>query len=136
LTQNKPFERSYPVHVDALRLIRADLRDELKEFALSQTCQLDLLIAVGEVLQNIVRHAAFDADAEGWIRVSVARDGELIGITITDNAKPTDPATWQKTDASRIGGFGLPMVAQHTESHRFESLERGNRVQLFFRPSH
>lgn len=95
----------------------------------------DIIIAIGEVLQNIIRYGfgmAPGPNACFWISVS----GTLhhLQITIEDNAPPSDPKSWRRHHrCAHEGGHGINLISGVVERAIFTPLADGNRVQLWFK---
>ena len=95
----------------------------------------DVIIAVGEVLQNIVRHGfAKPSVDQAWFSIKIDLDSCRLCITIDDNAPPSDPALWRRgTRAPDTGGMGVRLIEQLAAQVRFYPLVAGNRAELWFR---
>ncbi len=95
--------------------------------------ELDVNIAVGEVLQNIVRYG-FDAnDIAGSFWIGMSFDDDVLVIKIEDNAPPSDPQSWSAAHReAHEGGHGLNLVRNVASNVEFTPLEAGNRAVLRF----
>lgn len=96
---------------------------------------LDVVIAVGEVLQNIVRHG-FGGDCyAGTITINVAVENGVLIVIIDDTAPPSCPTEWANTDRQRHeGGIGMGIIARIASTVSFQPTNRGNRATLQFMP--
>jgi len=96
--------------------------------------QIDLLsaeIAVGEILQNIIRYAY---GGSGPITLRVSDLDKALGITVFDKAPPSDPTSWDSKRLPVDGGFGLPVIKNAADTYSFRSLPTGNRASIYFFP--
>lgn len=96
---------------------------------------LDILIAVGEVLQNVVRHGFCGGNPRGVIRLDVAiEQGDLI-VLVEDNAPPSLPSGWSSGDRpAEDGGLGLNIIHRIAAEVEFAPTATGNRARLRFHP--
>ena len=98
--------------------------------------ELDVNIAIGEVLQNVIRYG-FGGEVEVgsfWLKLEFLGD-ELVA-TIEDDAQPSDPKTWSSEHReAHEGGHGLKLVYSLASSVHFEALDAGNRAVLRFAKS-
>ena len=112
------------------------MREWLKGSLLKTHCyQHDaqtILIAAGEVLQNVIRYG-FEANAcEGEIKISLINMGIGLSISIEDNAPPSDPKGWSISKSADEGGHGLRVIQQSVSSYGFQPLPQGNLARLYF----
>ncbi|MGC6412587.1 MAG: ATP-binding protein [Candidatus Puniceispirillaceae bacterium] len=95
--------------------------------------EMDLLIAVGEVMQNIIRYGFEGGDEKGRFAIGITVIDQHILVTLKDNAPPSDPASWSSAERKpEEGGHGLALVHQIAEKAHFMALEDGNQAQLLF----
>ena len=95
----------------------------------------DIIIAIGEVLQNVLRYGfemAPGPNASFWI--SASGNLQHLQITIEDNAPPSDPKNWRRNHRyAHEGGHGINLIAAVTDRAIYTPLADGNRVQLWFK---
>ena len=120
---------------ESLADCRTILRDGLAQMGCAAK-ELDVNIAVGEVLQNIIRYAFGDGDVDrsgGSFWVLLEPSGDEILVTIEDDAKPSDPTKWSGDHReAHEGGHGLNLINAVATAVEFEPLENGNRATLRF----
>jgi sigma-B regulation protein RsbU (phosphoserine phosphatase) len=93
---------------------------------------MDIQVATGEILQNIIRYAVWKHRNQGRITIRVCRDGDDLNILVHDNAAPGQHEDWYKcAEAKRPseGGLGLKLVSRLTDAVTF-SHDAGNQVAL------
>ena len=91
---------------DRLRLVRAAVSEAARASGCSETCTHDIVLAVDEACQNVIRHA-YGGEAGNEIFIDVRRSDEKIVLDVIDFAEPVDPSS--KTEESRRnppGGTG------------------------------
>ena len=94
---------------------------------------LDVLIAVGEVLQNIVRHGFGGGNPRGKIHIKVTREQGMLVVLIEDNAPPSVPSGWSSDSRpAKDGGLGLTIIHRIADKVDFAPTATGNRARLHF----
>ena len=96
--------------------------------------QVDLLsaeIAVGEILQNIVRYAY---EGSGPVTLRVSDLDEAVAISVFDEAPPSDPSSWDTKRLPVDGGLGLSVVKNAVDAFAFRPLPAGNRASIYLFP--
>lgn len=96
--------------------------------------ELDVNIAAGEIMQNIIRYGFDGGNPEGQFSIEMSVDESGLDIVFVDTAPPSDPASWSAEHRSaEEGGHGLVMVRAIAEQVSFEMLADGNKASLTFR---
>ena len=95
---------------------------------------LDVVIAIGEVLQNIIRHGFSGGTRDGRIVMTVkVEERDVLVVTIDDTAPSTIPAEWSNNGReAHEGGLGLGIVRRIASDVVFEPTSSGNRAILRF----
>ena len=128
----KSFFREMTLGVETLGEARHWVLGRVKECAVGG--RVDLLsaeIAVGEVLQNIIRYAYKGA---GPITLRVSDLDEAVAITVFDEALPSDPDSWIADKLPSDGGLGLSVIGSAVDAYSFRPLPAGNRASIYFFP--
>jgi serine/threonine-protein kinase RsbW len=93
-----------------------------------------MLVALDEVLSNVVRHGYRGEGAAGRIEVTFSlRDGE-VEMTVIDDAAPfdplaaADPDTTQPGERRTVGGLGIFFVKKLMDGMTYERREGRNRL--------
>jgi len=92
-------------------------------------------VAVGEILQNIIRYAVWKHRHEGRITIRLCPDYDGFKVHILDDAAPGQCDDWYKSaEAKRPteGGLGLKLVSRATDAVSFTHTDKGNQVVLIF----
>jgi sigma-B regulation protein RsbU (phosphoserine phosphatase) len=110
LAASGAFERRYPARPDSLGLIRAAVADVSRELGCTAALTQDVVLAVDEACQNIIRHAYLGGD--GDIIVHVGREDDLLVIRLMDFAPPVEVAKIapRPLDEVRPGGLGVHLM--------------------------
>ena len=125
-------EFSFPAIAESLSAARACVRGVLQSHQRAEY-ELDVNIAVGEILQNIIRYGFDGGNQEGSFKMRFLIAENVLEVTITDDAPPSDSTTWSNVHRkAEDGGHGLTLVTELAESVVFEMIEDGNRATLRF----
>ena len=94
---------------------------------------LDVVIAVGEILQNVVRHGFSGGRQDGTVKMlAMVKDDDLI-VIVEDTAPPSMPGEWSNEGReAHEGGLGLGIVKRIASSVEFKPTATGNRAKLIF----
>ena len=96
---------------------------------------LDIVIAVGEVLQNIIRHGFAGGSARGRITMTLEIRQDALLVDIDDTAPPSLPSSWSaKGREAHEGGLGLNMIHSIASNVSFTPTADGNHASLTFDP--
>ena len=129
-----PQSQSFAAIVENLAPARDFLRRYVGESGWAGS-DLDVVIAIGEVLQNIVRHGCAGGSADGTITMNIAVEDGLLVVTIDDTAPSSIPAEWSNGGReSYEGGLGLGIITRIARDVSFEPTRTGNRATLHFAP--
>jgi sigma-B regulation protein RsbU (phosphoserine phosphatase) len=113
--------------VDQLRKIRDAVREAVESCGASAECAADVVIAVDEACQNVIRHAYCD-DPGGAIELEIERRGEDLVVSLRDFAPEVDPNQVQPRDLDEIrpGGLGTHLIRELMDSANFVRPESGS----------
>lgn len=96
---------------ERLRLIRQVVSLAASESGCSEADRCDLVLAVDEACQNVIRHA-YCCDPNGKIIVTICRRGDDLVVLVRDFAPPVDVETVRPRDLGdlRPGGLGTHLM--------------------------
>ncbi len=102
-----------PARADRLRLVRSALTAMATEVGCCDAVARDLVLAVDEACQNVIRHAYGD-DPSGRIIVIVRREGDNLVVLLRDFAEPVDVEKIRPRDLGdvRPGGLGTHLMRE------------------------
>lgn len=98
---------------DCLRLVRAMLNEAGDAVGCSGECISQIVMAVDEACQNIIRHA-YRGDPDGEIIVDIRRQDDTIAIHLLDYAEPVDVSKIKprRLDDVKPGGLGTHFIQE------------------------
>lgn len=116
--------------------------DEIREFVQTALLATDLgkksiaglLLAIEEVVSNIVRHGYLYGP--GRLRLRIRATGRVVTITIHDNGRPFEvdwqerPDTQQLAETGRRGGLGLLLIRKVTDAVSYKRVGDENILTL------
>jgi len=105
---------------DRLRLVRETVGATMNLAECSMDVSRDIVLAVDEALQNVIRHA-YGGVADGIIDISLSRLGDDIVILVKDEAPTVDAAKIKPRDLDDIrpGGLGTHLITEVMDSVEF-----------------
>jgi sigma-B regulation protein RsbU (phosphoserine phosphatase) len=119
--------------VDQLRKIRDAVREAVASCGCSAECTADVVMAVDEACQNVIRHAYRD-DPGGAIELEIKRCGDELVVYVQDSAPEIDPEQVKPRDLDEIrpGGLGTHLIREMMDSADFVRPEsgRGNLLRM------
>ena len=126
---------TYIPQPESLSQVRQDI-SVLLEKAGWQSKQMDISLAIGEVLQNIIRYGFKGGSNDGQIEIELSIKDTNLSFVIIDNAPPSDPAGWVTTHrAPEDGGLGLNLIDALADDVKYHMLDNGNKAVLVFTPA-
>ena len=106
--------KEFPVESSSLKEIRNFARDVLAKDNMFNTTKDDVVLALAEAAQNVVKHAYNGKPTGDTMRVEISfKDNQLI-IEIYDKGKPVIPDNIKprKIDDVKPGGLGTFFIGQ------------------------
>lgn len=123
-----------PGRAGSLRLIRALVREAAMAHGADPDWTHDLVLAVDEACQNVIRHGYHGKMVPGDIHVQVSSDSAGLVIRVSDDAESVGPEgpTPLPLDPTRPGGLGLHLMRSLTDGCHWETpgAGRGNTLRL------
>ncbi len=112
-------ELEVPARPDQLRVLREAVRMCAAENGCGEPCVQDVVMAVDEACQNIIRHG-YDGE-EGAIRLTIDRRGDELIFCLGDDAPTVDPrdVVPRALDDVRPGGLGTHLISSVMDDSRF-----------------
>jgi sigma-B regulation protein RsbU (phosphoserine phosphatase) len=107
------FHLNFPSQPDRLKLVRSAVFDTAMLCGCSEAIARDIVIAVDEACQNVIRHA-YKGSPEGKIILDIGRHGDTIVLSLRDFADPVDITKIKPRDLDdlRPGGLGTHFIAE------------------------
>ena len=118
---------------DRLKTVRSAVRECVGGCGVGPDCTGDVVMAVDEACQNIIRHA-YRGEPGGTIELTIDRRGAELVFSLRDEAPPIDPARVKPRDLAdvRPGGLGTHLISEVMDEARFVpvSSDRGNLFRM------
>jgi sigma-B regulation protein RsbU (phosphoserine phosphatase) len=113
-------ELRIPARPSALKTVRKALKECLEGVGCSETGAQDIVLAVDEACQNVIRHA-YGPRRGGDMVLSVDRHGPELVFSLVDYAPRIDPSRVQPRDLGdvRPGGLGTHLIQEVMDSAEF-----------------
>ena len=107
----RELELRFPARADQLSPMREALRESVQGCGCDGEATADIVMAVDEACQNIIRHA-YGGRPGGEIVLEVDREGRDLVFTLRDFAPKIDPAKVKPRDLDDIrpGGLGTHLI--------------------------
>ena len=115
--------KEFPVESSSLKQIRNFARDVLAKDSMFNTTKDDVVLALAEAAQNVVKHAYNGKPTGDTMRVEISfKDNQLI-IEIYDKGKPVIPDNIKprKIDDIKPGGLGTFFIGQIMDEVSFKT---------------
>ena len=96
----------------------------------------NIKIALGEVLQNIIRHGYKNNLVEkDFIEIKYERDNEKLILLLRDYAPPCEPEIFLKKSfrPNESGHMGISIIRKLTDEFTIKPLQDGNETKLVFK---
>lgn len=122
-----------PAKVASLKLVRHMVREAAETCGCSDACGRDIVIAVDEACQNVIRHAYGERE-HGDMVVDVRRERDRLAINVVDFAPPVDTAAIRPRplEELRPGGLGTHFIKECMDRIEFRDPPpgAGNRLWM------
>ncbi len=96
----------FPAHAGEMALVRRSVRSAARLCGFDETTTRDIVLAVGEVCQNVIRHA-YAGPEKGDIVLVLLRDPDGIVVRVADFAPAIDPKTIKPRELDDVRPHGL-----------------------------
>jgi sigma-B regulation protein RsbU (phosphoserine phosphatase) len=115
-----------PARSDRLGEMRSAVRSCVEACGCSETPTADIVLAVDEACQNIIRHA-YKGDPNGVIELEIHREGDDLIFCLHDGAPEIDPSKVKPRDLDdvRPGGLGTHFIRKVMDRAEFLPSPRG-----------
>ena len=123
----------FPARADQLKHIRGQVLDAALRGGCEEAVARDIVIAVDEACQNVIRHAYGGRD-DGEAVLECRRMGQHFVVSLRDFANTVDPATIKPRDLDdlRPGGLGVHFINEVMDDVAFmpPPFGRGNLLRM------
>jgi sigma-B regulation protein RsbU (phosphoserine phosphatase) len=122
-----------PARADELKGIRDAVRESAGACGCSAQSAADIVLAVDEACQNIIRHA-YQGDPDGVIELTIEHLGSKLIFSLADEAPAIDPSQVKPRDLDDIrpGGLGTHFIQRVMDETDFiiPPSGRGNLLRM------
>ena len=115
----------FPARPEELRELRHRVAEACTRAGCGEGCTQDVVLAVDEACQNVIRHAY--RGQEGEMVLDLTRDGDQLVVYLRDFAERIDPERIRprELDEVRPGGLGTHFIQELMDEHEFLVPESG-----------
>ena len=120
--------KDFVVHSSNLKEVRIFSREVFEKINLPQEQKDELVLAIAEAAQNIVKHAYKDVeDTKDKMQIKISFKGNQLEIGFFDKGKPVIPENIQhrKLDDIKPGGLGTFFIKQIMDEAIFKKNQKG-----------
>ena len=124
-SENKSFseKKDFLVRASSLKDVRSFSREVFEKFNIKEDLREELVLAIAEAAQNIVKHAYKDfPDTEDRMAVSISCEKNKLEISFFDKGKPVEKSKvkHRAIDDVKPGGLGTFFIQQIMDSIQFQ----------------
>jgi len=123
----------FPARAAELKRVREAVRECLEGCACSADSTADMVLAIDEACQNIIRHA-YHGDSDNAIELEVERHGDGLVFSLVDQGPAVDPSLVKprELDDIRPGGLGTHFIRRVMDEVEFcrPASGRGNLLKM------
>jgi sigma-B regulation protein RsbU (phosphoserine phosphatase) len=123
----------FPARAAELKRVRHAVRDAVEGCECSAESAADVVLAIDEACQNIIRHA-YGGESDGVIEFEIERRGDDLIFSLVDHAPAIDPSRVQPRDLDDIrpGGLGTHFIRRVMDEVEFSkpASGRGNLLRM------
>jgi len=136
--ERPPVLLEMPNRIAVLPVLGAALDDALADEGVAEAVRKDVALLMEEVLSNTVRHGYPDGRRD-TIRVEARREGDRLHLLFDDGGTAWNPLEHDLPDLDadlddrEIGGLGVLLVRELSESVQYERSDGRNRLHLVVR---
>ena len=120
---NQSEKKDFLVCSSSLKDVRAFSRDVFEKFKIDEDLREELVLAIAEAAQNIVKHAYKDfPNTQDRMVVRISCNDEVLEISFFDKGKPVEESKvkHRAIDDIKPGGLGTFFIQEIMDSIKFE----------------
>ena len=121
--QDHTEKKAFLVDTSSLREVRTFCRDVFEKLHIQQDLKDELVLAIAEAAQNIVKHAFKNsADANELMVVQISCENDKLQIAFYDRGTPVDPkkVKHREIDNVKPGGLGTFFIQEIMDAVEFK----------------
>ena len=115
--------KEFSVHSTSLKEIRNFAREVLSKDDIFKSTSDDVVLALAEAAQNIVKHAYSGQETSDNLRVEISFENNQLKIDLYDKGEPAIPTNIKPRDVDDIkpGGLGTFFIGQIMDEVMFKT---------------
>ena len=123
---SKSENKDFLVHSSSLKDVRSFSRDVFDKFNLSQELKDELVLAIAEAAQNIVKHAYHNEETQDKMEIRISLKNNELEIGFFDKGRPVekDKIRHRNIDDIKPGGLGTFFIQQIMDAVVFKEGEK------------
>ena len=121
--ENHSEKKAFLVKSSSLKEVRTFCRDVFEKLKIEQSLKDELVLAIAEAAQNIVKHAYKDnQDSNDIMVVKISCEDKKLQIAFYDMGTPVDPkkVKHREIDNVKPGGLGTFFIQEIMDSIKFK----------------
>ena len=125
--ENHSEKKAFLVKSSSLKEVRTFCRDVFEKLKIEQSLKDELVLAIAEAAQNIVKHAYKDnQDSNDIMVVKISCEDNKLQIAFYDMGTPVDPKKVKHREIDNIkpGGLGTFFIQEIMDAVEFEDGKR------------
>ena len=106
--------KNFKIESASLKEVRVFARDIFKKLSIFEKNTDDLVLALAEAAQNIVKHGYDNQPTEDEMKIIIKFDNNILSMELMDKGKPVVPSNIKPRDLNDIkaGGLGTFFIGQ------------------------
>ena len=106
--------KSFKIESASLKEVRVFAREVFKKSSIFEKHTDDLVLALAEAAQNIVKHGYNNQPTEDEMKIIIKFDNNILSMELMDKGKPVVPSNIKPRDLDDIksGGLGTFFIGQ------------------------
>jgi len=115
--------KEFKVHSSSLKEIRTFAREVLAKDDILKSTSDDVVLAIAEAAQNIVKHAYNGKETSDNLKVKISYNNNQLKIDLYDKGEPAIPTNIKPRDVDDIkpGGLGTFFIGQIMDEVMFKT---------------
>ena len=115
-----------PARADELKGIRDAVRENVEACGCSAQSAADIVLAIDEACQNIIRHA-YRGDSDNVIELEIEHQDDRLIVSLADHAPAIDPSRVKPRNLEDIrpGGLGTHFIRRVMDEVEFQTPTSG-----------
>ena len=119
-------QRDFVVSSSSLKEVRSFSREVFEKVNINQDLKDELVLAIAEAAQNIVKHAYQGEDTDDKMEIKISLENGQLEIGFFDKGRPVDKGNvrHRKIDDVKPGGLGTFFIQQIMDAVVFKEGEK------------